>query len=107
MDAIFIGPYDLSASMGLTGQFEVPEYLDILEKIKKMSQKFNIPSGIHVVQPDLSELKEKISEGYKHTNRIVQKNNLHTVCEEARCPNIYECWEQRTATVMILGDICT
>lgn len=32
---------------------------------------------------------------------------LHTVCEEARCPNIYECWANRTATFMILGDICT
>ena len=65
LDAILIGPYDLSASMGLTGQFEAPEYLDILVKIKKLSQKFNIPSGIHVVQPDLRELKAKISEGYQ------------------------------------------
>lgn len=37
----------------------------------------------------------------------MQTNNLHTVCEEARCPNIYECWGRGTATIMILGDICT
>ena len=45
--------------------------------------------------------------GYRFIDQIVKKNNLHTVCEEARCPNIYECWDRRTATIMILGDICT
>ncbi len=49
----------------------------------------------------------QISKGYKFVNDIVQANQLHTVCEEARCPNIYECWDRGTATVMILGDICT
>ena len=53
------------------------------------------------------KIRLKISEGYKQTNRIVQKNNLHTVCEEARCPNIYECWDRGTGTIMILGDVCT
>lgn len=46
-------------------------------------------------------------EGYTFVNKVVKTNNLHTVCEEAQCPNIYECWERRTATIMILGDICT
>ena len=49
----------------------------------------------------------KISDGYKHTSNVVRKNNLHTVCEEARCPNIYECWDRGIGTIMILGDICT
>ena len=49
----------------------------------------------------------KISDGYKHTRSVVRKNNLHTVCEEARCPNIYECWDRGIGTIMILGDICT
>ena len=49
----------------------------------------------------------KISDGYKHTSSVVRKNNLHTVCEEARCPNIYECWDRGIGTIMILGDICT
>ena len=49
----------------------------------------------------------KISDGYKYTSSVVRKNNLHTVCEEARCPNIYECWQKKHATFMILGDICT
>ena len=39
--------------------------------------------------------------------KLLKKNKLHTVCEEAKCPNIYECWDRGTATIMILGDICT
>ena len=49
----------------------------------------------------------KISKGYNYTSNIVKKNNLHTVCEEARCPNIYECWDRGIGTIMILGDVCT
>ena len=47
------------------------------------------------------------TDGYKFVNKLVQENQLNTVCEEARCPNIYECWNNRTATIMILGDVCT
>ncbi len=49
----------------------------------------------------------KLSKGYNYTSNIVKKNNLHTVCEEARCPNIYECWDRGIGTIMILGDVCT
>ena len=54
-------------------------------------------------------LKAKIGAGdeYQDLRRLVRGLNLNTVCEEARCPNIGECWDQRTATVMILGDTCT
>ncbi|MFQ6605226.1 MAG: lipoyl synthase [Fidelibacterota bacterium] len=45
--------------------------------------------------------------GYRFVNDVVSSHQLHTVCEEARCPNIYECWNRRTATIMILGDTCT
>jgi lipoic acid synthetase len=53
------------------------------------------------------KIKLQIGDGYKFVDGVVKKNNLHTVCEEARCPNIYECWDRGTATIMILGDICT
>ena len=53
------------------------------------------------------KIRLKMSTGYNRTNDIVQRNNLHTVCEEARCPNIYECWDRGIGTIMILGDICT
>ena len=46
-------------------------------------------------------------ENYHDLKGLLRGLNLNTVCEEARCPNIGECWDQRTATVMILGDTCT
>lgn len=46
-------------------------------------------------------------EGYATTLRVARDRNLHTVCEDAMCPNIAECWGRKTATFMILGDICT
>lgn len=49
----------------------------------------------------------RMTDGYKNINKIISVNRLNTVCEEARCPNIYECWGRETATIMILGDICT
>ena len=53
------------------------------------------------------KIRLEISKGYKFVNDTVQANKLNTVCEEAKCPNIYECWDRKTATIMILGDICT
>ena len=53
------------------------------------------------------KIRLKVTEDYKFVNEVVQKNKLNTVCQEARCPNIYECWDRRTATIMILGDVCT
>ncbi len=47
------------------------------------------------------------SPGYANTAKIVRENKLHTVCEEAGCPNIGECWEKKHATMMIMGDTCT
>lgn len=55
-------------------------------------------------------LKTKINtnKSYNDLKKIMRENNLNTVCEEAKCPNIYECWsERKTATFMILGDTCT
>ena len=49
----------------------------------------------------------RMTEGYKFVNKIVSQHSLNTVCEEARCPNIYDCWGRETATIMILGDVCT
>src|SRR5437763_10227052 len=44
---------------------------------------------------------------YQDLKGLVERQRLHTVCESARCPNIGDCWERRTATFMILGDVCT
>ena len=53
------------------------------------------------------KIKLQIGENYKFVKDIVKDQNLNTVCTEANCPNIYECWNRGTATLMILGDTCT
>ena len=58
-------------------------------------------------KPDWLKIKLKTTENYNDMKQLMSSHNLNTVCEEAKCPNIYECWDNRTATVMILGDICT
>ena len=57
--------------------------------------------------PSWIKVKLETGEAFNRTKRVVQENRLHTVCEEARCPNRWECWNQGTATFMILGGICT
>jgi lipoic acid synthetase len=58
-------------------------------------------------KPDWIRVKAPVSKGYAETHKIMRENGLHTVCEEAGCPNIGECWEKKHATFMIMGDTCT
>ena len=58
-------------------------------------------------KPDWIRVKAPVSEGYAETRRLMRSLGLVTVCEEAACPNIGECWTKKHATVMILGDTCT
>ncbi len=59
-------------------------------------------------RPDWMRVKADLSsDGFRDLKALMRSNELHTVCEEAKCPNIYECWSQGTATLMLLGDRCT
>jgi lipoyl synthase len=58
-------------------------------------------------KPDWLRVKAPTSPEYNETRKLMRRLNLNTVCEEAACPNIGECWKQKHATVMILGDVCT
>ncbi len=58
-------------------------------------------------KPDWIRVKEPTSAGFAETKKLMRSLNLATVCEEAACPNIGECWTKKHATVMILGDTCT
>ena len=58
-------------------------------------------------KPSWLKVKLNTNENYRDMKNLMNTHDLNTVCEEARCPNIYECWESRTATVLILGDVCT
>jgi lipoyl synthase len=57
--------------------------------------------------PEWIRVRVHQSENFEQLKRLVRERRLHTVCEEAHCPNIFDCWNRRTATFMILGDVCT
>ena len=70
-------------------------------------EKRNRPDNPIQRKPSWIRVKAPGSPIYNETRKIVRDNNLHTVCEEASCPNIGECWSQKHATMMIMGDTCT
>jgi len=58
-------------------------------------------------RPSWLKVKFSVNENFRNLRELVSENGLHTVCQEARCPNQSECWGRGTATLMILGDVCT
>ena len=70
-------------------------------------EKINNPSNPIKKKPKWIKSKITNSQNYFITKSIINKNNLNTVCQEANCPNITECWSKRHATFMIMGDTCT
>ena len=70
-------------------------------------EKINKPSNPIKKKPEWIRSKITNSHNFFLTKSIINKNNLNTVCEEANCPNITECWSKRHATFMIMGDTCT
>ncbi len=70
-------------------------------------EKANRPDTEVLRKPDWIRVKAPGSKVYNETREIVRENNLVTVCEEAGCPNIGECWSKKHATMMIMGEVCT
>jgi len=70
-------------------------------------EKAHRPDASAPRKPDWIRVRAPVSKGYSDTRDIVRAHGLHTVCEEAGCPNIGECWEKKHATFMIMGDTCT
>jgi lipoyl synthase len=70
-------------------------------------EKAHRPDTPALKKPDWIRVRAPVSRGYAATRDIVRAHRLHTVCEEAGCPNIGECWEKKHATFMIMGDTCT
>jgi lipoic acid synthetase len=70
-------------------------------------EKAHRPDSPVLRKPDWIRVKAPVSAGYFATQKLMRENALHTVCEEAGCPNIGECWEKKHATFMIMGDTCT
>src|SRR6187200_3591949 len=70
-------------------------------------EKAHRPDAPVLRKPDWIRVRAPASRGFSDTQKLMRDNRLHTVCEEAGCPNIGECWEKKHATFMIMGDTCT
>jgi lipoic acid synthetase len=70
-------------------------------------EKAHRPDQAQPKKPDWIRVKAPVSQGYRDTHKIMREHKLVTVCEEAGCPNVGECWSQGHATMMIMGEICT
>ncbi len=68
---------------------------------------FELSNQMEIPRSAKPKIQLRMTDSYTKINKIISGNRLNTVCEEARCPNIYECWGRETATIMILGDVCT
>jgi 2-dehydro-3-deoxyglucarate aldolase len=80
LDAILIGPYDLSASMGITAQFQNNSFIDMIDRIKTMCFLKKIAVGVHVVNPSPVELKARIESGYRFIAYSIDSVFLNTSC---------------------------
>ncbi|MEM9012188.1 MAG: lipoyl synthase [Pseudomonadota bacterium] len=80
---------------------------DLSNRAERHPEKAHRPDAPVLRKPSWIRVKAPTSEGYRETARIIRENRLVTVCEEAGCPNVGECWSQGHATMMIMGEICT
>jgi 2-dehydro-3-deoxyglucarate aldolase len=80
LDAILIGPYDLSASMGLTGKFDDPIFVAAMSRVQSCCQNVGIPFGVHVVAPEVAILKQRIDEGHQFLAYSIDAVFFNTSC---------------------------
>ena len=85
----------------------MPVVIDTTRAALRHPEKANRPESPLLRKPDWLRVRAPGSAGYLETRNIVKREGLHTVCEEAACPNIGECWSVKHATMMIMGDTCT
>ena len=85
LDGIMIGPYDLSASLGITGEFDNPAFISLINEIITVSKSKKIASGVHVVSPSRSQLRSRIAEGYQF---IAYSIDAVMLCETVECPEL-------------------
>ncbi len=82
VDAYIVGPYDLSGSMGLPGEFQAPQFLEAMVQIRSVSEKLRVPGGVHIVEPDPQALKQCIDEGNQFIAYGVDTRMLDTACRK-------------------------
>ena len=81
LDAILIGPYDLSASIGMTAQFDEPNFIKAMERIRNACSRAQMPCGLHVVTPDKATLRQRIDEGYRFIAYSIDAVFLNTAIQ--------------------------
>lgn len=84
LDAVFVGPYDLSGSMNLTGQFDHPEFERVMERINRVCHEHAMPMGAHIVMPDPAKLARSIRDGYQFLAYGIDSVFLRTAAERPR-----------------------
>ncbi len=96
----------MAVVIDLTANPPIRPKSDLAEK-PRHPEKAHRPDAESPRKPDWIRVRAPTSRGYSETHKIVKENGLVTVCEEAGCPNIGECWDKKHATFMIMGDTCT
>ncbi len=82
VDGFIVGPYDLSGSLGIPGQFDHPDLVSAMSKVHAVADKLNMPGGIHIVEPDTEQLQLKIKEGQRFIAYSVDIRMLECACRE-------------------------
>ena len=80
VDGYIIGPYDLSGSMGIPGQFDHPLFLETMQRIKNVASDMNMEGGIHVIEPETQQLQQRIEEGYRFIAYSLDIRMLDVAC---------------------------
>ena len=83
IDAVFIGPYDLSASLGVSGQFDHPDVQRAYNRILSIARERKVTAGIHVVQPSVEEVRRRVEEGFTLVAYCVDMIMLGASCRDA------------------------
>ena len=82
VDAYFVGPYDLSGSLGIPGQFDHPDFLQAMKEIREIALKLDKPGGVHVVEPNPKQLAQCIRDGNRFIAYGIDIRMLDTICRD-------------------------
>ena len=82
VDGYILGPYDLSGSMGIPGQFDDPDFLKMIDKVNEVAASYQMPGGIHIIEPDVKQLQQAIDAGNKFIAYSLDTRMLDVACRE-------------------------
>jgi 2-dehydro-3-deoxyglucarate aldolase len=82
VDGYFVGPYDLSGSLGVPGDFNHPVFLEAMDEINRLASQTNVPGGVHIVEPDVEKLREYIAKGHTFLAYSIDTRMLDESCRK-------------------------